>query len=101
MSIKLSFYLNRNKSNLKQMCEQLSIKSYSELLEHCFSATIDCDVSQKEYDEIFNKKEVVKNESKKRNSTPKSKTAGGTETKAKTRRRGRKPKAKTDGNADK
>ena len=73
------------------MCAQLDIDTYDKLLSYCLSKRIVCDVTQKQYDEIFTKQKVVKNEVKQD-----SKSA-----QPKTRRRGRKPKAKTDGNANK
>ena len=93
MSIRLTFYMSKNKVSLERLCKQFDISSYDELVEYCAMKRFKCDVSQKEFDAIFKKEKVVKNE------TSKPKTIA--KPAPKTRRRGRKPKVKKDGNANK
>ena len=93
MSIRLTYYLGKNKTNLKTFCERMNIGSHNELEVYCVSKNIACDVTKEEYEIVFLKEK--KNEEKiieKTKAKPKAKP--------KTRRRSRKPKAKTTGNSD-
>tara|TARA_X000001388_G_scaffold63476_1_gene49439 strand:+ start:933 stop:1226 length:294 start_codon:yes stop_codon:yes gene_type:complete len=92
MSIRLTFFISKNRIDIKRLCAQFDINTYEELKQFCASKRIKCDISQKEFDEVHEKNKVVKNETTK-NTLPE-------KPKPKTGRRGRKPKAKKDGNAD-
>ena len=87
MSIKLSYYLGKNKIDLKKFCEQMNYKSYDDITVYCSDRNINCDISKKDTDIFFikvEKVEKVENEEKIIKKPA-----------AKTRRRSRKPKAKT------
>lgn len=89
MSIRLTYYLGKNKTNLKTFCERMNIGSHNELEVYCVSKNIACDVTKEEYEIVFLKEK--KNEEK---------IIEKTKAKPKTRGRSRKPKAKTTGNSD-
>ena len=95
MSIRLKFYIGKNKTNLETFCAQIKATSYEDLLSYCSARNITCDVTQEEYNKLFAKKEVIKDESKQSVSPAKKPEV------SKTRRRGRKPKAQKSRNADK
>ena len=86
MSIKLSYYLGKNKIDLKKFCEQMNLKSYNDITKYCSDKNINCDILQEDVFSFFIK---VENEEKIIEKP-----------KVKARRRGRKPKAKTAGNSD-
>ena len=89
MSIKLSYYLGKNKIDLKKFCIQMNFKSFNEVNIYCVNNRIKCDMTQEDYECSFPKEKKVKNEEKIIEKP-----------KVKARRRGRKPKAKTAGNSD-
>jgi len=91
MSIRLTYYLGKNKTHLKTFCERMNLKSYDELYSFCNIKNIKCDVTEEEYIALFpkEKKKKKKNEEKIIEKP-----------KAKTRGRGRKSKPKTAGNSD-
>lgn len=89
MSIKLSYYLGKNKIDLKKFCEQMNLKSYNDITKYCSDKNINCDILQEDVFSFFIKVEKVENEEKIIEKP-----------KVKARRRGRKPKAKTAGNSD-
>ena len=84
MSIKLSYYLGKNKIDLKKFCEQMNFKSYDDITVYCSDRNINCDVSKEDADIFFTKPDKVENEEKIIKKPA-----------AKTRRRSRKSKAKT------
>ena len=87
MSIKLSYYLGKNKIDLKKFCEQMNFKSYDDITVYCSGRNINCDISKEDTDIFFikvEKVEKVENEEKIIKKPA-----------AKTRRRSRKSKAKT------
>jgi len=89
MSIRLTYYLGKNKIDLKKFCEHMNIKSYNDLFAYCADKNIKCDMTQEDYDAFFPKEKKKKNEEKIIEKP-----------KAKTRRRGSKPKAKTARNSN-
>jgi hypothetical protein len=89
MSIRLTYYLDKNKTHLKTFCERMNLKSYDELYSFCNIKNIKCDVTEEEYIALFPKEKKKKNEEKIIEKP-----------KAKTRGRGRKSKPKTAGNSD-
>ena len=89
MSIKLSYYLGKNKIDLKKFCIQMNFKSFNEVNIYCVNNRIKCDMTQEDYECSFPKEKKVKKEEKIIEKP-----------KVKARRRGRKPKAKTAGNSD-
>ena len=84
MSIKLSYYLGKNKIDLKKFCEQMNFKSYNDITKYCSDKNINCDIPQEDTFNFFIKVEKVENEEKIIKKPA-----------AKTRRRSRKSKAKT------
>ena len=84
MSIKLSFLLSKNRASLKQYCSQIGLSSYEELVEHCKSRNINCDLMPDNCQDAFPKKEKVKESGKQSN-----------EKKAPARRRSSKSKTKS------
>ena len=87
MSIKLSYYLGKNKIDLKKFCEQMNLKSYNDITKYCSDKNINCDILQEDVFSFFikvEKVEKVENEEKIIKKPA-----------AKTRRRSRKSKAKT------
>ena len=91
MSIKLTYYLGKNKIDLKRFCQKMNIESYDCLFSYCTNKNIKCDMTQEDYNSFFPKEKKIKNEEK---IIEKPKTS------AKTRRRGRKSKVKSTGNID-
>ena len=89
MSIRLTYYLGKNKTSLKTFCEKMNLKSHSDLLSYCVLKNITCDVSEEEYATLLPEEKKRKNEEKIIQKP-----------KAKARRRGRKPKAKGTRNSD-
>ena len=89
MSIRLSYYLGKNKIDLKKFCIQMSFKSFHDVNLYCVNNRIKCDMTQEDYEASFPKEKKEKNEEK---NIEKPKVKAG--------RRGRKPKAKTAGNSD-
>ena len=92
MSTRLTFFINKNRIDLKNFCIQFNVNTYDDLKQYCSSRGIKCDITQKEFDEAHKKNDVAKNET--------TETKLPKEPKPKARRRGRKPKVKKDGNAD-
>lgn len=92
MSINLTFFLNKNKTNLKRLCTQFNITTYTMLEDFCNSKNIKCNINIDATQDVFglDVKDIktVKEEKNEEN-------------KPKTRRRGRKPKTKKSGNANK
>ena len=64
MSINLSYYLGKNKIDLKKFCIQIACKSYNELLNYCIVKNITCDISKEDYESFFPKEKIVQNEEK-------------------------------------
>ena len=91
MSIKLTYYLGKNKIDLKRFCEQMNFKSYHDLFVYCTDRNIKCDMTQKDYEGFFPKAKKKKNEEK---------IIEKPKAKSKTRGRGRKSKDKSTGNSD-
>mgnify|MGYP003647160084 FL=1 len=89
MSINLSYYLGKNKIDLKKFCIQVDCKSYDELRSYCILKNITCDISKEDYESFFPKEKIVQNEEK---IIKKSK--------AKPRGRRKKQKAKIPGNSN-
>ena len=84
MSIKLSYYLSKNRIDLNQFCIQMKFKSYHDIFVYCAGRNIICDILKDDADNIF------KTENKESNEEKIIKKPA-----AKTRRRSRKSKAKT------
>jgi len=91
MSIKLTYYLGKNKIDLKRFCQKMNIESYDDLFTYCTDRNIKCDMTQEDYEEFFPKEKKKKNEEK---------IIKKPKAKSKTRGRGRKSKDKSTGNSD-
>ena len=91
MSIRLTYYLGKNKIDLKKFCEHMNIKSYNDLFAYCADKNIKCDMTQEDYDAFFPKEKKKKNEEK---------IIEKPKAKPKTRRRSRKSKTKSTGNTN-
>ena len=57
--LKLSYYLGKNKIDLKKFCEQMNFKSYNDITKYCSDKNIRCDISQEDMYNFFIKVEKV------------------------------------------
>jgi hypothetical protein len=93
MSINLTFFLNKNKTNLERLCTQFNITTYTMLEKFCNSKNIKCNIDINKFQDAFvlNIKDVKPDKKEDKNE----------EKKPKARRRSRKSKTKKGGNVDK
>ena len=100
MTIRLSYYLGKARSSLRDFCINQELTTYSILEKFCVERNINCDITAEEFAGQVTKEIEKVSSSQKTPSSKKSEKANEPAQKSQPRRRGRKPKQSKAGPAN-